>query len=136
MNKQSRTFLSLGAAMLCLATAFGAYASHAFAAQADAAALSAFSTAVDYHFYHGFGLLAVSVFTQLDPRMRLVRVAGWLLVTGIVLFCGGIYATTFGAPQSFGAVVPLGGIAFLLAWAVLALGAWTAARTRTTDPLA
>ncbi len=122
--------------MLCLATAFGAYGSHALAAQADAATWSAFSTAVDYHFYHGLGLLAVAVFTELSPANRLVRVAGWLLIAGIALFCGGIYATTFGAPQGFGALTPLGGIAFLLAWTVLVLSAWTTARPGTADPFA
>ena len=136
MNAASRTFMSLGAAMLCLATAFGAYGSHALAAQTDAATWIAFSTAVDYQFYHGLGLLAVSVFTERNPRARLIRLAGWLLAIGIVLFCGGIYATTFGAPQGFGAVVPMGGIAFMLAWAVLASGAWTAARAGAADSLA
>ena len=136
MSKASRIFLGLGAAMLFLATAFGAYGSHAFAAQADAVTVSAFSTAVDYHFYHGLGLLAVSVFTELSPQNRVVRIAGALLVTGIVLFCGGIYATSLGAPQSIGVVTPLGGIAFLLGWAVLALAAWTSARSRATNPLA
>ena len=128
--------MGLGATVLCLATALGAYGSHALAAQADAATWSAFSTAVDYQFYHGLGLLAVSVFTERNPHIKLFRLAGWLLATGIVLFCGGIYATAFGAPRSFGAVTPLGGIAFLLAWAALALGAWTAARSGAADPLA
>lgn len=136
MSRDSRIFLGLGAAMLCLATAFGAYASHALASQADAVTWSAFSTAVDYHFYHGLGVLAVSVFTELNPQSRLIRIAGGLLVAGIVLFCGGIYATSLGAPQSVGVVTPLGGIAFLLGWAVLALAAWSAVRTHTTDSLA
>lgn len=122
--------------MLCLATAFGAYGSHALATQADTATRSAFNTAVDYHFYHGLGLLAVSVFTELNPRARLFHVAGWLLLTGIVLFCGGIYATSLGAPPGVGVITPLGGIAFLFAWAVLAVSALTAARARATDPLA
>ncbi len=136
MNKVSRAFLGLGAAMLCLATGLGAYGSHAFAAQTDAATWSAFSTAVDYHFYHGLGLLAVSVFTELNPTIRIFRFAGWLLVVGIALFCGGIYATSFGAPQALGVITPLGGVAFLLAWTVLALGAWASARSRATDSLA
>lgn len=136
MNPASRTFLGLGAVMLCLATAFGAYGSHALAAQADAATWSAFSTAVDYHFYHGLGLLAVATFAELYPGNKLVRVAGWLLVAGIALFCGGIYATTFGAPQGFGVLTPLGGIALLLAWAVLTSSTWARARPRETDSLA
>lgn len=136
MNAISRTFLSLGAAILLLATALGAYASHGLAAHADAATVRAFSSAVDYQFYHGLGLLAVSVFTELKPHIRLFRIAGWLLVIGIALFCGSIYATTFGAPVSLGGAAPLGGTAFMAAWLALASGAWTAGRDgRSTDPL-
>ena len=133
MNRASRTFLGLGAATLCLATALGAYASHALSLQADASTWSAFNTAIDYQFYHGLGLLAVSVFTELNPHNRLIRIAGGLLVIGVVLFCGGIYATSLGASQSVGAVTPLGGIAFMLGWAALALSACAGARA--TDPL-
>ena len=137
MSPISRTFLSLSAAILLLATALGAYASHGLAAHADAATVRAFGSAVDYQFFHGLGLLAVAILTELKPQIRLFRVAGWLLVIGIALFCGSIYATAFGAPASLGGGAPLGGTAFMAAWLMLALGAWTAGRgARPTDPLA
>ena len=136
METVSRRFLGLGAAMLFLATAFGAYGSHGLAGQADAATQSAFATAVDYQFYHGLGLIAVAILTELRPRVRIFAVAGWLLVAGIVLFCGGIYATTFGGPQALSLVTPLGGMAFMVAWLVLASGAWVARERGAADPLA
>lgn len=136
MNTISRLFLALGAAALLLATAVGAYGAHALAPTLSAERLSAFATAVDYQFYHGLGLLAVAVLAERRPGSGCFRVAGVLLVAGIGLFCGGIYATTFGAPAAVGLVVPVGGTAFMAGWAALVLGAWRARDGRPTNTLA
>jgi uncharacterized membrane protein YgdD (TMEM256/DUF423 family) len=126
MQLMSRVFVGLGALALLLATGLGAYGTHALAEQVPAATWNAFSTAVDYQFYHGLGLIAVAALTEARPHAVLFRVAGWLLIGGIVLFCGSIYATAFGAPPAFGGAAPLGGSAFMAAWLILALGAWRA----------
>jgi uncharacterized membrane protein YgdD (TMEM256/DUF423 family) len=133
MQTVSRVFLGLSAAILLLATGLGAYASHGLGADVSTATRSAFGTAVEYQFYHGLGLVAIAILTERAPDSKLLRTAGWLLVTGIVLFCGSIYATTFGAPASLGAAAPLGGTAFMAAWLVLGLSAW---RSGAADPLA
>ena len=96
---------------------------------------SAFGTAVDYQFYHGLGLIAVAILMDRSPDSKLLRAAGWLLVIGVALFCGSIYATTFGAPASLGAAAPFGGTAFMAAWLVLGLGAWRAGRGGAANPL-
>jgi uncharacterized membrane protein YgdD (TMEM256/DUF423 family) len=57
-----------------------------------------------------------------------MRVAGWLLVAGIVLFSGSLYALALGAPKVFGAVTPLGGLAFISGWLAFAVSV-TYART-------
>jgi uncharacterized membrane protein YgdD (TMEM256/DUF423 family) len=136
MRTISRIFLSLGAAILLLATGLGAYASHGLGPEVSAATRSAFGTAIDYQFYHGLGLVAVAILTDRSPDSRLLCAAGWLLVIGIALFCGSIYATTFGAPANLGAAAPLGGTAFMAAWLALGLGAWRAGHGGAADPLA
>lgn len=136
MQTVSRIFLGLGAAILLLATGLGAYASHGLGVDVSAATRSAFGTAVEYQFYHGLGLVAVAILTERSPDSRLFRASGWLLVIGIALFCGSIYATSFGGPTSLGAAAPLGGTAFMAAWLTLGLGAWHAGRRGAADPLA
>jgi uncharacterized membrane protein YgdD (TMEM256/DUF423 family) len=116
--------LALGAAALLLATVIGAYGTHALAGTVPAATWNAFGTAVDYQFYHGLGLLFVAALTERQPQRWSFRAAGVLLVAGIVLFCGGIYATALGAAPVVGMAVPLGGTAFMAAWLALASGAW------------
>ena len=131
----SRIFLGSGAILLLLATAFGAYGTHALAARLPAAAWSAYATAVDYQFYHGLGLLAIALLGTLSPQLKVLQIAGWLLLSGTLLFCGSIYATSMGAPAGIGALAPIGGTAFMAGWLAVASAAWVVGRGP-ADPLA
>jgi uncharacterized membrane protein YgdD (TMEM256/DUF423 family) len=126
MFPTSRCFLGAGALLAGLAAALGAYGTHALATRLSAAGWSAFSTAVDYQFIHGLGLIGIAALTQIRPGQRLFVYSGWLLLAGQLLFCGSIYATTFGAPAGVGLAAPAGGTMLIAAWLVLALGAWAA----------
>ncbi len=123
MRKNAQRFL-LGAAALTLllATLLGAYGSHGLRDSLNAAAWDAYQTAIEYQFYHGLGLIGTSFVAQRYPESRLIALSGWLLLAGVVLFCGSIYATTFGAPASVGSIAPLGGMAFMLGWLALGVG--------------
>jgi uncharacterized membrane protein YgdD (TMEM256/DUF423 family) len=61
----------------------------------------------------------VTLLAERHARNRAIWLAAWLLVAGTLLFCGSIYATTFGL--SVGSAAPFGGVAFMAGWAVLAL---------------
>ena len=80
--------------------------------------LAVWQTAAQYHAWHALGLLAVG----LSVQSTWAKVAGWLLVAGIVLFSGSLYALALGAPKSAGMVTPLGGLAFILGWIAFAIG--------------
>ena len=41
----------------------------------------------------------------------------------MVIFSGSLYAMGLGAPRWFGAITPIGGLAFLAGWAALAWAA-------------
>ena len=70
--------------------------------------------------YHALGLLAVGwLVDRGHPRAGL---AGKLFLAGIVLFSGSLYVLTLGGIRWMGAVTPLGGVAMIAGWAVLALG--------------
>lgn len=80
--------------------------------------LAVWQTAVQYHAWHALGLLAVG----LSVESTWVKAAGWLLLGGIVLFSGSLYALALGAPKGLGAVTPFGGVAFIAGWIVFAIG--------------
>ncbi len=136
MHAASRLFLSLAGIALCSAAALGAYGAHGLAASVTDEAWQAYMTAVDYQFYHGLGLGLVAILVNLRPDVRAFHVAAWALIVGIVLFCGGIIATTFGAPAGLARVVPLGGTAFMAGWLAVCVGALVARQRGTTNPLA
>lgn len=78
-------------------------------------------TAVQYHAWHALGLLLVGL-AGFHVEGSWIRAAGWLLLAGIVLFSGSLYALALGAPRGLGAVTPLGGAMFILGWTAFAIG--------------
>lgn len=80
--------------------------------------LAVWQTAVQYHAWHALGLLAVG----LCAPSGWSKAAGYLLVLGIVLFSGSLYALALGAPRALGAATPFGGMAFIFGWLAFAAG--------------
>ena len=109
---------------LFAAVAFGAFGAHALKATLAPDTMAVYQTAVQYHFWHALGLLGIGALLAQRPNSRMLGVAGWLLVAGMLLFSGSLYALALTGVRGFGAVTPFGGVAFLGAWACLAWAAW------------
>ena len=71
--------------------ALGAFGAHALKARLSADMLAVWQTAVQYHLWHALGLVAIGLLAQHLPASVPVRVAGWLMLVGIVLFSGSLY---------------------------------------------
>jgi uncharacterized membrane protein YgdD (TMEM256/DUF423 family) len=110
--------------LLFLAVAAGAFGAHALRASLAPELFAVYQTAVQYHFWHALGLLAVGVLLALRPADGSLAVAAWLLVAGVMLFSGSLYALALTGIRGLGAVTPIGGVAFLAAWACVAWAAW------------
>jgi uncharacterized membrane protein YgdD (TMEM256/DUF423 family) len=119
-----RTFVGLGAALALVAVALGAFGAHGLRPTLSAADMATFETAARYQMYHALGLLAVAWVYARWPG-TLVAVAGWLFVAGIIVFSGSLYTLVLTGQRWLGAVTPLGGLFFLVGWALIA---WTAFR--------
>ena len=61
---------------------------------------------------------------------RPLRIASVLVVTGVVLFSGSLYAMTLSGITKLGMVTPLGGLAFLGAWGCFIVAAVRSPRVR------
>jgi uncharacterized membrane protein YgdD (TMEM256/DUF423 family) len=121
----SRSLVAAGL-LLALATAFGAFGAHALKGHLPSERLQVYETAVRYHFYHSLGLLGIGLALR-TVDSGLLRWAAVLVVVGVVLFSGSLYALTFGAPRGFGAVTPFGGLALIAGWFLFAAAMWRAA---------
>lgn len=119
-----RTFVVLGAAAMALAVTLGAFGAHALRDRVTPERLDVWRTAVQYHALHALGLFVVAWVAYLFPGGGGVRVAGWLMLVGIVVSSGSLYLLVATDTAWLGAVTPIGGVAFIAAWVLLALSAW------------
>ena len=120
-----RNFVVLGAVLAGLAVASGALGAHTLSRSLLPERLETFETAVRYQMYHALALFAVAWALSRWPQSdTLLTASGWFFIAGIVLFSGSLYGLALGAPRWLGAVAPIGGVAFVLGWLTLAIGAF------------
>lgn len=120
-----RLFWMLGAAFALLGVAAGAFGAHGLRARLPVEMLAVFETGVRYQMYHALALLGVAWAASVWPGGA-VTAAGWLFTAGILIFSGSLYLLALTGTRWWGAVTPIGGVAFLVGWALLV---WAAARS-------
>lgn len=120
----SRLFLIAGAISAALAVMLGAFGAHALREALTPDFKAVYQTANTYHFYHSLGLLLIAVVARYKPASAYLRWAGWSMLIGIGLFSGSLYLLSISEVRWLGAITPIGGIAFIAAWLLLALAAW------------
>ncbi len=110
-----------GAIALALGVILGAFGAHSLRSRLDAYLMSVYEKAVFYHFVHGLGILIVSLL----PKAGALSQSGaqWvcgLLLAGILIFSGSLYALAITGQRILGAITPFGGVSFIAGWCVLA----------------
>jgi uncharacterized membrane protein YgdD (TMEM256/DUF423 family) len=124
-----RLFITSGAALMGLAVALGAFGAHGLRQSLEPAMLAAWHTGVQYHVYHALGLLVLGALYRHLPQAG-ARATGLLMLTGIGLFSGSLYLMALTGLRWLGAITPLGGVAFIIAWLTFTWIAWKGLRTR------
>lgn len=127
MQPVARTFIALGSINAALAVILGAFGAHALKARISPEMLSVYHTASQYHFYHALGMLLIGVLASQFRVTGALQLSGFLMLAGIVLFSGSLYILAVTGVTWLGAITPLGGVAFIAAWIVLAYSAMRAA---------
>jgi len=119
-----RTFFIIASLLGGLSVAFGAFGAHALRDRLQPSLLANFQTGVTYQFYHALALFVVVLAISRWPTGNAAVWAGWLFVVGIVFFSGSLYLMAFTGQRWLGAVTPIGGVAFIAGWLLLAWTAW------------
>ncbi len=120
MPQSAKIFLLLGSLAMMIAVGLGAFGAHGLKDRLAADMLAVYRTGVEYHVYHALGLLAVGMIAAHLPESDLVKWSGWLMAAGIVLFSGSLYLLALTGTRWLGAITPVGGAAWIVAWALLA----------------
>lgn len=110
-----------GAFSAMLAVLLGAFGAHALRARIGPDLMAVFQTGNQYHFYHSLGLMLVGLLAVQLPGSALVKWSGWTMLAGLLIFSGSLYLLSLTGMRWLGAITPIGGTAFILAWALLGL---------------
>jgi uncharacterized membrane protein YgdD (TMEM256/DUF423 family) len=127
MNKvQGIRWIAVGSMVLATAVMLGAFGAHGLKDVLSEGRMAAYQTAVQYHFYHGLGLMMVGLVITTLPDVGSAGLC-WvprLLLIGVLLFSGSLYALTLLDLGWLGVVTPIGGLLFIAGWVLLALVLW------------
>jgi uncharacterized membrane protein YgdD (TMEM256/DUF423 family) len=121
----ARRCVLAAAVALAAAVVLGAFGAHAVKSRLAPELLAVYQTAVQYHFWHALGLFGVGIVMTQWPTARALAWTAWLLIAGLFFFCGSLYALALTGTSWVGVLTPIGGVAFIAAWLVLA---WVALR--------
>ena len=107
--------------LLALAVILGAFGAHGLRGRLDQYSMGVYEKAVFYHFIHALGILVVSILprTGTFPESSAATVSA-VLLAGIVIFSGSLYLLAVTGNRLLGAITPVGGVAFIVGWLLLA----------------
>jgi uncharacterized membrane protein YgdD (TMEM256/DUF423 family) len=133
VSSLSRCWIAIGALIGAIGVGLGAWhahglegflARHGYAGDELMHRMEIFETAVRYQMLHAVAIVLTGLaLAQRDSGAW--RFAGWSFLVGLLLFSGLLKIMTFADPSWnwLGRVVPFGGLAMILGWLALAVGA-------------
>ncbi|WP_214829479.1 DUF423 domain-containing protein [Exiguobacterium algae] len=115
--------LMIGAGLMALGVAFGAFGAHALKERLAPNMLANWQTGVLYHMVHALGIIGIAS-VLMRVSISQFNIAGWLMFAGIVFFSGSLYVMALTGITKLGAVTPIGGVLFIAAWVFVIVGAF------------
>lgn len=127
----AKTWFVLGASLGVLGVAAGTFGAHALPDYLKAAGAESdllrrqnwWETGVRYQMYHALALFAVAWIA--DKRKSILPGwAGLSMFVGTLIFSGCLFALALTGHKFIGAIVPIGGVLFIVGWVLLAVAAY------------
>jgi len=118
--KSTSIWQGLAALLAFASVGFGAFGAHG---AADAKSAEWLRTGAEYGLIHCLACFVAAL--AINHGHHRAKAVPAFFLTGVLLFSGSLFAMALGAPRVLGAVAPIGGLSFLIGWAVLALAYFT-----------
>lgn len=115
-----------GAILAFLSVAIGAFGAHALKNVLTEHYVTIWETGVHYQMFHAIGLIVIGILMSkslMGPTPLLSR-AGILMFIGVILFSGSLYILSITQIKILGAITPIGGVLFLVAWLLVIISAF------------
>ncbi|MCF8004760.1 MAG: DUF423 domain-containing protein [Chromatiaceae bacterium] len=123
----TRLLATIGALFGLGAVILGAFGAHALEGRVTPERAEVWTTAAHYLGWQGTALLALAALTWSTntpaAALRLLGIAGWLLVIGTLIFSGSLFVLVLSGIGVFGAITPIGGLLLVAGWGVVAAAA-------------
>ena len=126
MDNYEKRLWIWGAIFIGSAVVFGAFGAHAIKQHVDETSLGWWQTGVAYQKTHGLGLLALAALwprVSVTAHKHLTYIAQCFMWGGL-FFSGSLYAMTLTQVRILGAITPLGGSLWIIAWGWLIVTIW------------
>lgn len=122
----------IGAVLAAVSIATGAFGAHGLQPMIDKLAeldpelavrrLDNWKTAAAYQMYQAIGLILIGLTCRVNGSNRWMTIAGFSMITGVLIFSGMLYMLVLTETRVLGAIVPLGGVAMIAGWLAFAIG--------------
>ena len=120
LSSMKKFSLLTGSLIAALSVALGAFGAHAWKDYLRAInRLETFETAARYQMYGGLILILLGVW-QMQISNKFLKTAGYLVFTGSIIFPGSLYLICITQNVLWGAVAPLGGLAYITGLGLMA----------------
>ena len=100
-------WLVVGLLMCAASVGAGAFGAHGLRSALDAEHLVLWETAARYFMYGGIAVCILGLAGRVSTAD--LRLAGWLLFVGSLIFSGTVATIALGGPRWLGAITPIGG---------------------------
>lgn len=121
----ARRAKAAGSGFAFLGVLAGAFGTHLLRDRIPADRMAIYQTGVLYHLVHALGILLLAALMNTTESGKALPRAAILFCAGIILFSGSLYALAISGERWLGAITPLGGVCFLVGWAIVFLAAST-----------
>lgn len=117
----AKKWIGIGAILVMLSVMIGAFGAHMLEPIIGEDKLSVYETGVHYHMIHALGIILIGVIAKIFGETKLLVWSARLLLIGVILFSGSLYALSISSLGPLGAITPLGGVCFIAGWICLAV---------------
>ncbi|GAA0462567.1 DUF423 domain-containing protein [Alkalibacillus silvisoli] len=116
-----KILLMIGAISGFITVALGAFGAHGLENRLSEKMMQTWEKAVQYQMFHTIAIFIASILL-LKTELTVFQTSGWAFLVGILIFSGSLYIYSLTSTKFFAMITPIGGLAFLIGWIILAYG--------------
>ena len=109
-------FIQIGIIFCMLTVMIGAFGAH-FLVNTIGDKMDTFKTGIQYELFHSLALIITGILSKVFEVD--LNLAGYFFIAGIILFSGSLYLISIYKYSFLGMVTPIGGLSFIIGWALL-----------------